>query len=83
MNGRDSNVVQWPHLTIAPMAAEKVVSAAVEHGIEPLVLAGYDRDGKLYVAATHSNVPEVLMLLRMAQRYLENDAFESVSGVSG
>ena len=82
MNGRESNVVSWPHVTVAPVTPEKVLAGAIEAGIEPLLVAGYDRDGKLYVASTHSDVPEVLMLLRMAQRFLENDAFESVRGGS-
>ena len=82
MNGRESNVVSWPHHTVAPMTAEKILSHAIEAGVEPLLVAGYDRDGKLVVASTHSDVPEILLLLKMAQRFLENDVFESVSGGS-
>ena len=73
MNGKPTNVVNWPHPTIAPVTPEKVLAGVIEHGIEPLVVCGYDQDGKLYFASTHSEASEVLMLLRLAQRYLEDD----------
>ena len=70
-----TNVVTWPHVTIAPLTAEKVLAGAIESGVEPLLAIGYDRDGKLYVAGTHAEVAENLMLLRMAVRFLEDDAW--------
>ena len=70
-----SNVVTWPHVTVAPMTAAKVLAGAIENGVEPLLAIGYGQDGKLYVAGTHSEVAENLMLLRMAIRYLEDDAW--------
>ena len=75
MNKRESNVVSWPHVTVAPITAAKVLAGAIENGVEPLLAVGYGRDGKLYVAGTHSEVAENLMLLRMAVRYLEEDAW--------
>ena len=70
-----SNVVTWPHVTVAPMTAAKVLAGAIENGVEHLLAIGYGQDGKLYVAGTHSEVAENLMLLRMAIRYLEEDAW--------
>ena len=79
MNDRDSNVVAWPHLTVAPIMAEKVLSGAIERGVEPLIAVGYDRDGRLYVASTHSQTAEIMALLRLAQRYIEDDCMAQVA----
>ena len=76
MNERESNVVSWPHVTVAPMTPEKILTRALKAGVEPLITVGYDRDGKLYVAGTHSEVADIMVLLRLALRYFEDTCWK-------
>lgn len=64
------NVVILGGWTKVDLPPERVINAAQENEVNPVVIVGKDKDGELYFAATTSNTGEVLLLLERAKKRL-------------
>jgi hypothetical protein len=52
----------------------QVLQSAIEDRLETVVVVGFDRDGRLYIAASTDDAPEVVYLLSSAtHRVLNGD----------
>lgn len=65
-----SNVIVLGGLTTNDIPPDRVINAAQEYEISPVVVVGKDKDGDLYFAASTSDTAEVLMLLERAKKRL-------------
>lgn len=63
------DVVEFDGVTTLPIHPDKVLSGAVGK-LQSVILAGYAADGSIYVAGTHSEVGENLLLLERAKNFL-------------
>ena len=50
--------------------AERVLNAALEHGLEGVVLAAYDKDGNEYFASSYADGGDTLWLLERCKKSL-------------
>jgi hypothetical protein len=67
-------VVPFTGDTTADMPPEKVLSGAIEDGIDPAIVIGLDGDGRIYVASSLGNSDTVLGLLYRATAWLAEQA---------
>lgn len=62
------NLIYLPVVTTLDMKAERVLDNAVH--LEDVVVIGYDKEGEFYFASNKASGPEVLWLLKQAERLL-------------
>lgn len=74
------NVVGFDNITTVTMTPEKILNAAKEHVPEELFVIGWDREGDLYFAGTHSDVASCLLLLETAKRDLMDNFLAQQNG---
>lgn len=65
-----SKVVRLRTSTLLPIPAERVLQAAEDNLVDPVVVVGRDAEGKLYVAASLGEVGEIMLLLERAKAHL-------------
>ncbi len=66
------NVVELDVVTTLNLPADRVLGKALEHGLESVVILGYDRDGNEYFSSSLADGGGVLWLLeRFKLRLLE------------
>lgn len=65
-----SNVIKFNGLTKLDIPALDVLNAATEHGLDSVVLCGYDKDGKLYLASSLGDTAETVLLLERFKKFL-------------
>lgn len=64
---KDSNVVEFTGETIIPIPCERVLEAAKGYELSSVLVIGRHPDGTLYLAASHSEMGEILLLLERAK----------------
>lgn len=64
------NVIPLNCVTRLNLPPERVLEAALEEGLEEVVLVGYDKDGGFYFAASKADGGSVLWLLELAKTKL-------------
>lgn len=65
-----SNVIDLPVATTLPIPPERVLNAALAPGLERVLVVGWNPDGTMYFAGSHSDAPENLWLLELAKGVL-------------
>ena len=63
------NIVPFHGITKRPLSPETVLAGAIETDLRDVLVLGWQGDD-LYVAASHSKVGELLILMEMAKRQL-------------
>ena len=72
MSKSKDNVVKFNGITKLDMPAKVILREAQKHGLESVVLMGYDADGEEYFASSIADGGEVLWLSeRLKKRILE------------
>ena len=72
MNDNKGNVVILNLVTRLDVPADRVLNAALEHGLDQVVISGYDKDGNEYFASSVADGGQALWLLeRCKKRLLE------------
>ena len=67
-----AEIIDWSGETIIPIPADKVLEGAKAHGLASVLVVGRFDDGQLYLAASHSEVGDLMLLLaRAKQRFLD------------
>jgi hypothetical protein len=61
------NVVSLGLPTTEDVAPEKVLRGALEAGLTEVVVVGYDKDGKEYIASSEANGCYILWLLELGR----------------
>jgi len=67
---RPENLVFFNGLTVVPHEPARILQYALEEGLKTVVIAGWDKDDKLYLSGSISSRAEVSWLLEKSQRYL-------------
>lgn len=65
-----ADVIDLPVITTLDIPAERILSSAIEKGIETAVVVGWDKEGELYFASSVADGGEVLWLLEKAKQAL-------------
>lgn len=50
--------------------ASRVLGSAISAGVDPVLVIGYDDDGKLYVAASTRDVGKLLLMMEQAKQVI-------------
>jgi hypothetical protein len=66
----DDNVITLHNETRLDLPPERILTAAIEAKVEPVVIVGLGEDGELYFASTTGDAGAVLMLLERAKKAL-------------
>lgn len=67
---KKSNVHILDVVTKHNIPAQRVLLSALEHGLESVVLTGYDNEGKEYFASSIADGGEALWLLKRCEKSL-------------
>lgn len=62
-----ADVLQFTGETVLPIAPESVLEGAKDGGLQTVIVLGHGPDGKLYFASSHSDLAEVLLLLKRGE----------------
>lgn len=68
------NVITLDVDTTLPIPAERILEGARLNEVSPLLLIGWKPDGELYLASTHGDLGEHLILLERAKAVLLDQA---------
>jgi len=71
-----ADIVAFPGPTTADIPADQVLQAAIDHGMEDVIVIGWTTDGDLYAATSGGSVGDNLLLLELARRNLIEGMFE-------
>lgn len=69
------NVIAFPGTTTADIPAAQVLQAAIDQGMEDVLVIGWTNDGDLYAATSGGSVGDNLLLLELAKRNLVEGMF--------
>lgn len=61
------NIVLFTGVTSLDLPADRVLQAAIDEGLEQVVIMGYTKDGEEYFASSVAGGPEVLWLLERSK----------------
>jgi hypothetical protein len=64
------NVINWPGETILPVPVERVLSSAIDKDLSEVMVIGWTKEGKLYLAVSGSGLGDCLILLERAKSAL-------------
>lgn len=62
-----ADIVDFPGVTILPLEPDKVLEAACHQGLKAVLIIGRGEEGQLYLAGSHSDVGEMLILVERAK----------------
>ncbi|MBX3703980.1 MAG: hypothetical protein KF822_09420 [Steroidobacteraceae bacterium] len=65
-----AKVIEWNGITRHDVPAERILQGALDHGMEGVVLMGYDNDGELYLASSYADGGTVLWLMEQLRHRL-------------
>lgn len=65
-----SNVAVLNMVTRLPIPTERVLSSALENGMDTVVVIGWDNNKDFYFASSEPSGPEVVWLLEVAKKRL-------------
>lgn len=71
-----ADVIPFGGITKLPLTPEKVLDGAKRHIPEELMVLGWTKEGKLYIAGTHSDIAHNLGLLAMGRIWLEQEMYK-------
>lgn len=63
------DIINFDGETKLELEADKVLDAA-KGRVEDCIIAGWDKDGELYLATTSGNMPEIIFILEHAKNYI-------------
>ena len=69
----DLNVVPFPGSTTADIPPQSVLDGASAADLESVVILGWDKESNLYFASSNGYSPDVLWLLKAAEKELLSD----------
>lgn len=64
------DVVNLPVITRLDLPPERILTAALESGLDGVAIVGWDADGELYFASSMADGGEVLWLFELAKKKL-------------
>lgn len=64
------NIVPWGGITRHDIPADRVINAALEHGLEGVVIIGFDKDGAEYFASSYADGSDALWLIERGRHKL-------------
>lgn len=64
----EDNVVHLDVPTLIDLPAKRILTAAIKVDLQEAIVAGYDKNGEFYFAATKSSLPDVLFMLEFAKK---------------
>ncbi len=70
MNDNGGKVIVLDIITRLDIPAERVLNSALQHGLESVVITGYDKDGKEYFASSLADGGDALWLLKRCEKRL-------------
>lgn len=70
MNDNRGNVIVLDVVTRLDIPAERVLKAALEHGLESVVICGHDKDGNEYFASSLADGADALWILERCKKKL-------------
>ncbi len=62
-----AEILQFKGDTVLPITAEAVLDGAKDGDLQTVIVLGHGADGKLYFASSHSDLAEVLLLLKRGE----------------
>lgn len=65
-----AEIINFPGITRLDLDPQRVLSSALEDGLEAVIVLGLDKDGAFYFASSAPDSPEVLWFLRKAEHKL-------------
>ena len=65
-----NNIVELPVITKLDIPSERVLHSAAKHGMDDVVVIGYDNDGEFYFASNKADGGTVIWLLELAKKKL-------------
>jgi hypothetical protein len=64
------DVIELDCITTLPIPPEKVLQAALDHGLQEVVVIGYTKDGDYYLASSEPDGGRIIWLLELAKKKL-------------
>lgn len=64
---KSADVLQFTGSTVLPTTTESVLDGAKESGLQTVIVLGHAADGRLYFSSSHSDLAEVLLLLKRGE----------------
>lgn len=70
MNDNGGKVIVLDVVTRLDIPAERILKAAIERGLESVVISGYDKDGNEYFASSLADGADALWILERCKKKL-------------